>query len=127
MSQGKQGAVCDKTVKRAFVSRDGISLLMRPYCLDRDAAGETYAYSALLKRIESMQQLELSDDARNILRESYMLGRTEFEQWITVLARQGADLRKTLGEPLCRDRDGNLHAVWYDALTLMDFYRKEEI
>ena len=113
--------------KRAFVSRDGISLLLRPYCLDRDAAGETTAYRALQQRIEALQQMELSEEARNILRESYMLGRTEFEQWITVLARQGADLRKTLGDPLCRDRDGKLHAVWYDALMLMDFYRKEDI
>ncbi|MBQ8075855.1 MAG: hypothetical protein IJ237_07715 [Oscillospiraceae bacterium] len=111
--------------RKAFVSRDGISLLLRPYCLDRIAAGEKYAYDALKQRIGALHQLELADEMRNILRESYMLGRTEFEQWIAVFARQGTDLKKVLGEPLYRDRDGNQHAVWYDALTLMDFFRKE--
>ncbi|MBP3209677.1 MAG: hypothetical protein J6M64_07225 [Oscillospiraceae bacterium] len=111
--------------RKAYVSRDGISLLLRPYCFDREAACEVYAYGALKRRISALQALELSDEMRNILRESYMLGRTEFGQWTAVFARQGMDLKQLLGEPLYRDRDGSQHAVWYDAFTLMDLCRKE--
>ena len=96
--------------RKAYVSRDGISLLLRPYCFDREAACEVYAYGALKRRIRAFQALELSDEMRNILRESYMLGRTEFGQWTDVFARQGMDLKQLLGEPLYRDREYRLIA-----------------
>lgn len=109
--------------KKAFISQEGISLLLRPYCLDRETAGEVYAFDSLLKRIRTLNRLEMPDEVLNILRESYMSGRNEFERWLDILARQGVDLKKLLGVPLYRDKDGNQHAVWYDALTLMDFVR----
>lgn len=109
--------------RKAFVSQEGISLPLRPYCLDRAAAGEVYFFNSLLQRIRTLHKLKMPDEVLNILQESYMLGRNEFESWLDILARQGIDLKELLGEPICRDKDGNQHAVWYDALTLMDFVR----
>ena len=109
---------------RAFITRDDVNLLLRPYSVDLPDS-EPNAYASLKHRIETLQQLKLSDEARTILRESYTIGWQRFMHWVTTLERKGTDLRDVLtrmGESICRDKDGSMHAIWYDALTLLDFY-----
>ena len=113
--------------RQAFITRDDVNLLLRPYSIDLPDS-EPNAYASLKNRLELLQQLELPVQARTILRESYMIGWTEFMRWVDALAGKGTDLRhviEKMGEAVCRDKDGNMRAIWYDALTLLDFFPKE--
>ncbi len=111
----------DMLRERFYVTNEHISMLSRPYCMDREAEGEPWDYRKLMQRIGSLKTLSLSDVQRMILRQSYMIGTEEFRQWIVRFRRKNLDLVRLLGIPLYRDSDGVRHATWYDAVVLADF------
>ena len=108
----------------AYTTGEGIHLMLRPYCLDASASGETYAFDRVRERVRRLRGLSLAPEIRNVLRESYMIGRADFSWWIGRLADQGLDLKELLGSPLYKDDENKLRAVWYDAVVLSDFLQE---
>lgn len=106
--------------ERAYVTNDGINLLMRPYCMSADR-GTPVSYLGLLDRVHALQALDLGVEERRILKLSYFVGKIEFSEWLKYAKDHGYDLAGSLGEPLYTDTDGVQHAMWYDAMELADF------
>ena len=50
-----------------------------------------------------------------------MMGRQEFRKWIQYNQSNGLDLTGLLGNAMHRDKDGQMHALWFDAVEMMDF------
>lgn len=107
--------------ERFYVTKERVSLLLRPYSLDSQAIGQIDHYSSLMRQIRLLKQLHLTDTQRAVLRQSYQIGTKEFNSWIARTKAAGLDLVATLGDPLYRDSENNKHATWFDAVELMDF------
>ncbi len=106
---------------QAYVTKENLNLLLRPYSLDPVVKDESYAYGKLLSRAAAVKNLPLDEYQKNILRQSYVMGRAEFRQWIQSVACSGIDLTEILGAPLYQDSRNRLHATWFDAAELSDF------
>ena len=74
--------------------------------------------------IFAVTNLELEKTERQqqeALRLSYMMGRQEFRRWITHFQQNGLDLTALLGNAIHRDEDGQMYALWFDSVEMMDF------
>lgn len=107
--------------ERFFVTKEQISLLCRPYCLDRDAIGNKEDYRELMRMVKLLKQLHLTDAQKAVLRQSYMMESKEFNHWISRIKTGGLYIVALLGDPIYRDSENNKYATWYDAVELADF------
>ena len=107
--------------ERSYITREGIHLELRPYCLDPVAENEIFSYRNLLRQVKRVQRLQLTPLQQRMMRESYAAGKREFSDWIERMRRRGLDLEECLGNPLWQDRDREYHAAWFDAMELSDF------
>lgn len=104
--------------KRTYITNEDIDLTLRPYCLDAEEKGTVYDYDLFIKRCEAIKELDIGGRDRQMLDESYFVGREEFNKWITSVKNRGTDLVGLLEKPLYMDSDKVRHAVWYDASRL---------
>lgn len=107
--------------KRSYVTREGVDLMLRPYCLDPEAAGESISYGRMLQRVRGIQSLQMDALQQRMMRESFAMGKREFYTWVNKQKQRGMDLEARLGPPLCRGHEGEKHAAWFDAVELLDF------
>lgn len=107
--------------KRSYVTREGVDLMLRPYCLDPEAAGESISYGRMLQRVRVIQSLRMDALQQRMMRESFAMGKWEFYTWANKQQQRGMDLEARLGPPLCRGHEGEEHAAWFDAVELSDF------
>ena len=107
--------------KRSYVTWEGVDLMLRPYCLDPEAEGESVSYDRMLRRVRGVQGLRLDALQQRMMRESFAIGKREFYTWANKLRQRGTDLEAKLGKPLCRGHEGEEHAAWFDAVELSDF------
>lgn len=107
--------------KRSYVTREGVDLMLRPYCLDPEAAGESISYGRMLQRVRGIQSLRMDALQQRMMRESFAMGKREFYTWVNKQKQRGMDLEARLGPPLCRGHEGEKHAAWFDAVELLDF------
>ena len=110
----------DMLRERSYHTSEGIGLLLRPYSLDTEDRGKVFSYYALVDRVHSLRQLELPERLMNEFRQSYTMGRIEYALWIQKMKENGYDLAEILGEPLYADSDQELHAVWFDAVEILE-------
>ena len=107
--------------ERAYITREGVHLGLRPYCLDPVAENEIFSYRNLLRQVKRVQGLRLTPLQQRMMRESYATGKQEFAHWIELMKQRGTDLAEYLGEPLWQGRGKEYHATWFDAAELSDF------
>ena len=107
--------------EKSYITKEQIHMQMRPYCLDPEAEEDAVSYSRFLERVRSLQKANLTRQQLEALRLSYMMGRQEFRRWIRHSQNSGLDLTKLLGDALHRDADGQLHALWFDSVEMIDF------
>ena len=107
--------------EKSYVTKEQIHMQMRPYCLDPEVEDEPVSYSKFMTRIRRLQEAKLTRQQQEALRLSYMMGRQEFRRWIQYNQNNGLDLTGLLGNAMYRDEDGQLHALWFDSVELMDF------
>lgn len=107
--------------EKSYVTKEQIHMQMRPYCLDPEAKEEPVSYEHFLERVRSLQKAKLTRQQRETLLLSYMMGRQEFRSWIQHSRDNGLDLTGMLGNALHRDADGQLHALWFDSVEMMEF------
>lgn len=106
--------------ERFYVTKEQVSLLLRPYCLDSEASGQIDDYNMLKRKIEQVKGLHLTDLQKAVLRQSYQIGTKAFNHWISRTRMGGTDLVALLGEPIYRDGENNKHATWFDAVELAE-------
>lgn len=107
--------------EKSYITKEQIHMQMRPYCLDPEVKEEPVSYARFLERVRSLQQAKLTRQQRETLRLSYMMGRQEFRSWIQHSRDNGLELTGMLGNALHRDADGQLHALWFDSVEMMEF------
>ena len=107
--------------EKFYVTKDQIHMQMRPYCLDPEVNEEPVSYSKFLERVRRLQKAKLTRQQQEALRLSYMMGRQEFGRWIQYNQNNGLDLTGLLGNAIHRDENGQMHAVWFDSVDMMDF------
>lgn len=112
--------------KQLYITGENINLLMRPYCMDREAKDEVYSYDLLMKRARDYRKLHLNDEIQNLMRRSYGIGRQFFTQCVGMLEEEGIHLQEQLGAPLYYQNKKQPRAVWYDAVELSDFVKEKE-
>ena len=112
--------------ERVFCTDEKISLLLRPYCFDREAGGQPYAWEKLYQRMRSLKDLNLNPEEMERIRLSYTVGRDEFNRWIRTMKKQGTDLAAACGEPLYSIDRKTHKAVWFDAAELLPFFPEED-
>ena len=110
----------DMLRERSYHTPEGIDLMLRPYSKDRADRGRTFSFDALADRVSVLRQLRLSDRQTNELRQSYTMGRVDYTLWIRKMKEKGFNLTELLGEPLFTDPEKGLHAVWFDAVEILD-------
>ena len=115
----------DRLRERFYMTREQIDLTMRPYCLDKIAEGQPYSYKKLIERVQRLNNAHLDSKTKQIIRQSFAMGRVEFRRWIEEYLRQGIDLTKLLGEPLYTDEEKQIHSLWTDAAEISDFVLME--
>ena len=106
---------------RSYTTLEQISLLNRPYCLVPGREDENISFRALVRRIRAIVGLSLDPQDETLLRQSFLVGKDEFREFILRMQAQGVDLVSLLGAPLYRDDDRQWHATWFDAVELADF------
>lgn len=121
VAEGSKQQELELLRERFYVTKEQVSLLCRPYCLDSEAQGQKNDYNELMRLIKLVKQLELTDSQNAVLRQSFMMGIKEFYHWISRISKSGLDLVAILGDPICWDSEHNKHATWYDAVELSDF------
>ncbi|MBR0382988.1 MAG: hypothetical protein IJH71_11205 [Eubacterium sp.] len=107
--------------EQSYITTEGISLLMRPYCLDPEADSREISVRKLLNHIRVMKTLKLEPVQNMMLRQSYLLGKENFKAFLAQMKSKGKDLKALLGSPLYKDSEKQSHATWFDAAELLDF------
>lgn len=107
--------------QKTYITKEQINMQMRPYCLDPEVKDQPFSYYGFLERVGCLKKLNLTHQQQEALRLSYMMGRLEFRRWIQVNQNNGLDLPALLGDPLYRDKEDNLYALWFDAAEMTDF------
>lgn len=107
--------------EKAYTTKEQIHMQLRPYCLDPEVQEEPICYYRFLERVRCLKKLQLTQQQKEALRMSYMMGRQEFNRWIQSNRNNGLDLPALLGNAMHRDEEGQLHAVWFDAGELVEF------
>ncbi len=107
--------------EQSYITKERINLMLRPYTLDPEDSDKTYSFEKLIQRAAAIKDSRLDEYQRKILRQSYVIGRTDFGNWVRMLKYEGIDLNRLLGSPIYEDSDRNTHAVWFDAAELSDF------
>ena len=110
----------------SYITKERVSLLLRPYCLDPEARDEEYSYCKLMNRALQFRSLSLDYDDEVVFRHSFLMGREEFNHFVSAMKQKGCDLVALLGEPACRDTDMHLHATWFDAAEVADFFPPDD-
>ena len=106
--------------KRSYHTPEGIDLTLRPYSKDEADRGKSFSYDALVDRVHRLRQLRIPQRQMNELKQSYTMGRLDYTLWIQAMRENGYDLEGLLGAPLYTDPDRELHAVWFDAVEILD-------
>ena len=106
--------------ERSYRTPEGIDLMLRPYSRDEADKGKAFSYDAFVGRIHGLRTLRISKRQMDELRQSYTMGRVDYTLWIQRMLEKGYDLEELLGEPLIRDPEKGLHAVWFDAVEFLD-------
>ena len=107
--------------EKSYVTKDQIHMQMRPYCLDSEVKDEPVSYFKFIERVHRLQKAKLTRQQQEALHLSYMMGRQEFRRWIQYSQSNGLDLTSLLGDAMHRDEDGQMHALWFDAVEMMNF------
>ncbi len=107
--------------ERVYTADNGISLMLRPYCFDKEVSGTAYAWDELLRRVRTFRELPLDDQDMERMRRSYSMGTAEFTRWVRHMKKNGTDLEALLGKALYRGEDGDKHAVWFDTVEFAQF------
>ena len=110
----------DMLRQRYYVTGENIDLLLRPYCMDGDSE---CSFTRLKQRALALPGLGLTRVQSKILRQSYIIGRNEFNYWVQMMKKEGVDLVSKLGSPIYRDKENNFHAAWFDAVEIGAFMR----
>ncbi len=111
----------DMLRSRSYRTAEGIDLMLRPYSRDEVDREKDFYYGKLIERIGNLKTLKLPKQQMTVLRQSYLMGRLEVGQWIRKMKERGIDLTAALGVPTYTDTKRQIHAVWFDAVELMDF------
>ena len=88
---------------------------------DGDKVAKTQLTPVTVGESVSFKEAKLTRQHQEALRLSYMMGRQEFRRWIQYNQSNGLDLTSLLGNAMHRDEDGQMHALWFDAVEMMDF------
>ena len=111
----------DMLRERSYHTAEGINLMLRPYSRDEVDRQKDYYYGKLIQRVKKLKEIELSKEQMDVLKQSYLNGRIAYGQWIRNMKEEGIDLVAELGAPAYTDFEQKTHAVWFDAVELMDF------
>ena len=122
ISDNLQAQNFDILREKIYTTQDGVNLFLRPYCLDEEAKDKIFSYRKFIEKVKIIKNLPLNQSQKLILRESYSLGKDEFNHWLNSC---GIDLENILGTPLYRDDEKILHATWFDATEIADFFPSE--
>ena len=122
ISDNLQAQNFDILREKIYTTQDGINLFLRPYCLDEAAKDEIFSYRKFIEKVKLIKNLPLNQSQKLILRESYSVGKGEFNHWLNSC---GIDLENILDAPLYRDAEKNLHATWFDATEIANFIPAE--
>ncbi len=109
---------------RSYHTAEGIDLMLRPYSLEPADREEPFYYETLMERVQRLKKLHLPAVQMSLLRQSYTMGRQEYTRWIRRMKEKGYNLAESLGSPIYTDTERISHAVWFDAVELMDFLGK---
>ncbi len=115
----------DTIREKAYVSSSGRHLLMRPYCLDPEAADKAYAWGKLMERTERYGKIKMSKARLDAVHRTYMSGGYEFRHWLEALKKKGLDLVSQLGEATEKNEEGIPSYTWLDAAELSAFFADE--
>ena len=107
--------------KSAFITPDGVRLMLRPYCLDEAMQYTPQSYDAFRRRALSFRELGLSKENREQILRAYDLGRKDITLVSALLSASGYPVAERCGEPLLRQSDG-MYAVWYDAMEVSELF-----
>lgn len=107
--------------QRSYRTDEGIDMMLRPYSRDEEDRGKAFHYDRLRERVEKLKTLHLSKTQMAMLKQSYLSGRVTFGTWLKSMKSKGVDLVDMLGRPSFTDEKHQIHAVWFDAVELMDF------
>ena len=110
--------------EKSYITQEQIHMQMRPYCLDPEVKEESVSYERFLERVRILQNAKLTRKQQEALRLSYMMGRQEFRRWIQYNQYNGFDLTELLGNAIYRDADGQMHALWFDSVEMIEFIPK---
>ncbi len=110
--------------ERVFCTDEQISLLLRPYCFDKEEREQPYSWEKLCKRVQAMRELDLDADDMEKMRLSYSVGRNEFARWVQKMKKQGTDLAEKCGKPLFLTDAQTHKAVWFDTAELLPFFER---
>ena len=113
----------DMLRKRTYHTSEGIDLLLRPYSRNPKDKGRPFHYDELMRRVHTLKQSPLPEFPMKIMKQSYTLGRLDFTEWIYKMKERGVDLADSLGAPTFTDSENTTHAVWFDAIRLLDFVK----
>ncbi len=111
----------DMLRERSYHTVEGVDLMLRPYSRDEEDREKDCYYRTLIERVKKLKELDLPKEQMDILRQSYLVGRLAHGQWIRKMKENGVDLSAALGAPTYTDQDRQVHAVWFDAVELIDF------
>lgn len=107
--------------EQSYVTPEQINLLARPYCLDPEFIGQETSYQKLMRRVRMIKTLDLDPNEKMLFRQSYLIGREDYKEFLGEMKSRGTDLTAILGSPLFTDSDKQQHAAWFDAAELSDF------
>ena len=111
----------DMLRERSYQTVEGVDLMLRPYSRNEVDREKDCYYGKLIQRVRKLKELNLPKEHMDILSQSYLVGRMAFAQWVRKMKENGLDLSAALGAPTHTDSDRKTHAVWFDAVELMDF------
>lgn len=115
----------DNDREKVYTTPDGIRLMLRPYCFDKNAAGTPRDYNAFRERAETFHTLGMTGEMASRVMQAYDLGKGDVNLMPGILAGEGCPVPEKCGNPLVRYGDG-VYALWYDALELQEFFPAEE-
>ena len=107
--------------EQSYVTPEQINLLARPYCLDPEFIEQETSYEKLMHRVRMIKTLDLDPNEKMLFRQSYLIGRENYKEFLGEMNSRGTDLTAILGSPLFTDSDKQQHAAWFDAAELSDF------
>lgn len=129
----------DAMREKEYVSPSGENLLMRPYCIETEAAFDAELNSLVRKEKRDYTSFEKTIRAFNsnskeslprsfakALRNTYSFGKAEMGNLVSFLNSRNWKLPNNVEMKIDNMYEGN-KARWYDALEVMDLFGSEEV